>query len=406
MKPFFLFILLFFFNFSALKATSDTLLSAVKNNNEEHVYQLLREGVSPNIQTDLGITPLMLAVLAENENLVSVLLSFGAQTDPIDQAGGTALHLAAGRNNQKIMQKIITKGADVNAQNFLGLTPLMIAIISNNPENVSIFVNAGADVNIKSKENVSAVQYAVLNNQLDIFKKLIEKAEITEELYGTIYQKKNSDNFIKSLPKSAKLHKAPKNEFIGLAKDVKEKDVSTIKDLDKKIEHNRKGDKIESSAEENNKHEVVTENNTKKTIAIATMESIVPTEIEEEQIPKENSNDAIKRQSIMENDLATIYYLQIPGYKNCSLAIKQIQKIKHDLPFMSSFYNRTSPENKKCTLYIGHSKDKEIMNSILLILQALEIKNITLESKELDNEKLINSEDFYKRLKEYLQNKK
>lgn len=239
----FLFSLLIFAQLWSLSPTRESqLIMAAKNDNNEHVYQLLKEGVNPNFQEDFGMNALMYAVLNENEKMANILLAFGADANLQDHSGSSALHLAVSNGNLEITKKILTKIDNINTANALGLTPLIIATLYNKPEIVQLMIENKAKINIKSNENYDALQYAVLlENEaaLDIFlqnqQKIVDIKEYDHEsLMNLIYEKNNSKEIIEKFNEYNffENNKSNKDIIISNTKQSNEQEGSSAKNME------------------------------------------------------------------------------------------------------------------------------------------------------------------------------
>lgn len=174
------------------------LIQAIESGNNQHVYDILRQGYNPNVRSRNGLTPLMTAVMKKNDNVVTTLLAFGADTDTVDDAQNSALHLAAQNENEKILKKLIEYDANADKTNFFGLTPLSIAVLYNQPSAVELIIKANADLTIKSNEGYNAVQYSVILERWEIMKIFANYSEhipfsMINSLYQTIYNKVNAE---------------------------------------------------------------------------------------------------------------------------------------------------------------------------------------------------------------------
>jgi ankyrin repeat protein len=114
-----------------METTSDILLT------------LLAAGANPNLTTDDGTTPLMVAAglgrptfqpglqrggrTITGEEAVKILVEAGADVNAVNEADFTALHGAAFRGLDEIIRYLVEHGANINARDFRGRTPYRIA---------------------------------------------------------------------------------------------------------------------------------------------------------------------------------------------------------------------------------------------------------------------------------------
>jgi ankyrin repeat protein len=114
----------------------------------EAAQALLAGGADVNIQTDLGITPLMSVIMTETSTtlaeMVAVLLDGDADPNLQDVNGDSALHYAArlGYGHEDAIPILIEHGASLDLRNNNGETPLDIAT-SNTI--IELLRDAGAD---------------------------------------------------------------------------------------------------------------------------------------------------------------------------------------------------------------------------------------------------------------------
>jgi ankyrin repeat protein len=110
----------------------------------EIVRVLLEAGANPNLTTEDGTTPLMLAAglgtmsrQPEKKRsdpspsalaAVKVLVEAGAKVNAVNEANFTALHGAAFSGSNEIIQYLVDQGAEINVQDFSGRTPFHIAV--------------------------------------------------------------------------------------------------------------------------------------------------------------------------------------------------------------------------------------------------------------------------------------
>jgi ankyrin repeat protein len=135
------------------------------------VRVLLDNGANPNIPTEDGTTPLMVASglgranyipdakrgapSASAESAVAMMLDAGAAIEAVNEAGFTALHGAAFRGLNEVITYLVKRGANINAIDYRGRTPYRIAEgaqqsfrIQSWPETAQLLQQLGADVSL------------------------------------------------------------------------------------------------------------------------------------------------------------------------------------------------------------------------------------------------------------------
>ena len=114
---------------------SALLFLAEKKDLPDAVKLLIQAGVNPNIKTDFGNTPLILASLYDNVETVKTLIEFGADVNIKNQYKNNALMEMLDNDwiNKitpgalKIIEILIKAGIDVNAKNEYKETALTLA---------------------------------------------------------------------------------------------------------------------------------------------------------------------------------------------------------------------------------------------------------------------------------------
>jgi ankyrin repeat protein len=115
-------------------------LIAAQANDVAVMRELVSHGADPNVPTNDGVTPLMVAAgvfhlpgmsrSTEDAALeaVKLCLDLGADVNAVTKKGDTALHGAAWRHHaDSIVTYLVEHGANMNAKNKRGWTPLVIA---------------------------------------------------------------------------------------------------------------------------------------------------------------------------------------------------------------------------------------------------------------------------------------
>lgn len=107
------------------------------------IRTLVEAGADPNIATDDGSTPLMMAAglgyrsyqphtprglrSLPAEGAVKVLIEAGGEINAANEADFTALHAATFRGLNEVVRYLVEQGADINARDFRGRTAFRIA---------------------------------------------------------------------------------------------------------------------------------------------------------------------------------------------------------------------------------------------------------------------------------------
>lgn len=95
---------------------------------------LLSVGANPNIQTDNGITTLMIAAEQDYREGLQVLINAGSIVNLHDSTGFTALHSAAEQGYLTTSELLLVKGAQASLVDESGQTPLDLALIGGHDD--------------------------------------------------------------------------------------------------------------------------------------------------------------------------------------------------------------------------------------------------------------------------------
>lgn len=227
--------------FTYQKNISQMLFAAVAEENLPAIKTLLKKGADINAQTtEVGFTPLMIAVKMNRANSIKYLITKGANVNLQTKDGRTALHYAALNDLLKVFELLIKsgakvgikdkngkiatdyvnlgqqnkyfltlaqnvenynaslldlvetgntvganflteRGADVNQTNLNGDTPLIIAAKRKDSKMVGLLLAKGADPEAKNNQGNNAYNIAVMNSDFNSLS-LIETALISKEL--------------------------------------------------------------------------------------------------------------------------------------------------------------------------------------------------------------------------------
>ncbi|WP_103666799.1 ankyrin repeat domain-containing protein [Pseudanabaena sp. BC1403] len=127
------------------------------------VQKLLASGADPNIITECGKSPLMLAAMYGHKNVISALLKAG--TDPnlagdeeFDEGMTALMYIASSffaSNRAEVIKFLVEHGANVDLQNDKGKTALMVA--GENTDAVKALIEMGANLDLRDNEGNTAM---------------------------------------------------------------------------------------------------------------------------------------------------------------------------------------------------------------------------------------------------------
>jgi len=131
------------------------LIRAIRAKKDGAVAFLLSHGANPDLATQDGTTPLILAINTA-PTIIPLLLDHGAAVDLPGQDERTPLHFAAQKDTLgEITQQLLEKGANPNLLASGSISPLMAALYSNQWRAAFHLLEGGArtqERNIKGKE--------------------------------------------------------------------------------------------------------------------------------------------------------------------------------------------------------------------------------------------------------------
>lgn len=171
---------------SIKKTAIDLLLFYINNSNLEGGYNLLKENeIDLELKTNIGVTPLFLAVKNNNLTYTNMLLEFGADPNTIvdNKIGGESpLTLASSQGYFEIAELLLDYGADPNMQNNNGLFCLHLAAKNGDLNMVLLLITRGGDPNIRDINGYNASYYANKLNHLSLLDYLPPPEYVTPEI--------------------------------------------------------------------------------------------------------------------------------------------------------------------------------------------------------------------------------
>ena len=147
------------------------------------LQNLLKSGINPDFQNNLGETPLYLCLDLDNLDAFEILLNFGANVNIQRNDGNSLLHLAITENKENFINILLDNKANPNLFNkYKYRTPFHEAIIKKVKESILIKLKEnGANRNLKDKFNKTPFDYAIDtkdNNYILLFNKIFEPKDI------------------------------------------------------------------------------------------------------------------------------------------------------------------------------------------------------------------------------------
>jgi ankyrin repeat protein len=135
------------------KTSSNSLIQAIYNQDEQAVSNALRGGTDVDSCDERGVPALVLAAKSFGA-AVPLLLGAGAAVNQPRKNGDTALHLAAG--DPHLVRLLLQAGADPNCQNKRGWAPVTVAAARNRDALEAMLVYGG-NVNALRPNNQHSV---------------------------------------------------------------------------------------------------------------------------------------------------------------------------------------------------------------------------------------------------------
>lgn len=121
------------------------LIAAINQSKYELVNDLLELNVVDiNLQTNYGMSALMLAVIENKLDMTRLLLKYKANPDLISSNGHTALLIAVVKGNSEIVQELLAHAANPNIQDCNKKTSLFYAEKMGHTEIVKLLIKHGA----------------------------------------------------------------------------------------------------------------------------------------------------------------------------------------------------------------------------------------------------------------------
>jgi hypothetical protein len=155
------------------KGKTNLLHVAARNQHQEDVINLLRQGHNPNEIDDEKCTALHYAAQTGAEEIVKTLLEYKADANLKDQKLKTALHYAVGVNSMSVVKTLLLAGADPSSKGTDNEPILHFALKNSSMSIVEALLAAGADPSAKDHNSNTALHIATHNRHLDLLRLLL-----------------------------------------------------------------------------------------------------------------------------------------------------------------------------------------------------------------------------------------
>ncbi len=153
------------------------LHTATKNDDQETVARLIRDGADLHAVTKLDWTPLHFAAKYDHLACCRLLIEAGASmTVPTKLRFFTPFHIAALEGHTDIVRLFLESGVDINIRTAEGWTPLHAAVEHAHLETVQFLLEQGADPNLAKRSDLATfpLHSAARNGRLDIVQMLVD----------------------------------------------------------------------------------------------------------------------------------------------------------------------------------------------------------------------------------------
>lgn len=134
---------------------------------------LLKRSSRPDMQDNLGNTPLHLAAIDGYHTAVCQLLAVTGEWDTFNHDDCTPLHLAAARGHSDVINVLLEHGFQLDSKNNFGDTPLHLAIASQRYDAFQEVLAAALKLETTNIFGVTALQQAIKEGSVEMVKTLL-----------------------------------------------------------------------------------------------------------------------------------------------------------------------------------------------------------------------------------------
>ncbi|PIO28692.1 hypothetical protein AB205_0103760 [Aquarana catesbeiana] len=140
---------------------------------QKKLSKIPSNGLSVNVTSRDGFTPVHITSLHGHTILLSLLLKHGAQVDAKNANRAIPLHLACHKGHLDVVKILMEYSTGKNKRDVHGNTPLMYACMGNNLEIASLLLEHGASVDLCNVKGNTALHESVRRNHEGLVKLLL-----------------------------------------------------------------------------------------------------------------------------------------------------------------------------------------------------------------------------------------
>ena len=188
------------------------------------INKILNYQTNFNIKNKKGYSTIHLAIYTKSLEICHSIINHITNINIQSKTGETALHISCNMELREITELLLNKNANPNIIDYeYGITPLIYATyqMSNNYI-VQLLINNNADPNIQDFYGNTALHYSIKENNVDIFRILVNYPKINVNMYNmdgniplhNVFNLKNIDDYIPSLIKKTNLN-IQNNNFVS-----------------------------------------------------------------------------------------------------------------------------------------------------------------------------------------------
>ncbi|XP_068116788.1 ankyrin repeat domain-containing protein 27 isoform X2 [Hyperolius riggenbachi] len=140
---------------------------------QKKLSKIPSNGLSVNVSSHDGFTPVHIASMHGHTVLVSLLLKHGAQVDAKNGSRALPLHLACHKGHLEVVKILLEYSTGKNKRDMNGNTPLIYACMGDHLEIASLLLKHGASVSLCNMKGNTALHESVRRNHEGLVKLLL-----------------------------------------------------------------------------------------------------------------------------------------------------------------------------------------------------------------------------------------